>query len=172
MSSVLLFYLIFLCLYVCHPTALDIHTHMHSSRKQSSWRESVTGSNPQSHSTPRPSPRRSRLTSTPQRRASPRQRMGPSPRRPPASASHPPHRHLPGKAAAAATGPHLQSRRAGESRRSRKNKGPLMRTPIRRTVLSTACLKMSRPKQIKPLQQQRQPHRVRLVDFFYFEGFK
>lgn len=158
LSSVPLFYFIIFCVFVRVFTP-----HTHSSRKQSSWRENATGSIPQSPSTPRPSPLRSRLTSTLRPRASPRQRTGPSPRQPQGSTSHQPRRHPQGRETEAAAGHRLQGRRAGETRRSRKNKGPFMRTLIQRTVLSTACLKTSRLKQIKPLQQQQQQHRVRLI---------
>lgn len=141
----------------CHPLRT------HSSRKQSSWRESVTGSIPQLPSTPKPSLLRCKLTSTLQTGPSPRQQMGPSPHQHLASTSHLPQWHPPRRATAATTGHRLQGRPTGKSRRSRKNKGPFMRTLIQRTVLITACLKTNRPKQIKPLQQQQ--HRVRLIYF-------
>lgn len=135
----------------------------HSSRKQSSRRGSVTGSIPQLPSTPKPSLPRCKLTSTLQTEPPPRRQMAPSPHQPPASTSHLLRRHPHGKVRAATTGHRLRCSRAGEGRRSRKNKARLMRTLIQRTVLITACLKTSRLKQIKPLQQQQ--HRVRQIYF-------
>lgn len=149
-----LFYFLCACM-CCQPL------HTHSSRKQSSWRESVTGSIPQLPSTPKQSLLLCKLTSTLQTGPSPRQQMGPSPHQPPASTSHLPQWHPPGRATAATTGHRLRGRRAGQSGRSRKNKGPFMRTLIQRTVPITAFLKTSRLKQIKPQQQQQ--HRVRLI---------
>lgn len=141
---------------MCHPSQL---TNTHSSRKQSSWRGTVTGSTLQSPSTPWPSPPRSKHTSALQPRVSPRQQTGPSPHQPPASTSRRPQRHPPGRANVAAEGRRLRARRAVESRWSRN--GSSTRTLIQRTGLTTACPKMSRPKLIKPLQQQQ--HRVRLI---------
>lgn len=150
-----LFY--FLCARMCCQPLLT-----HSSKKQSSWKESVTGSIPQLPSTPKLSLLHCKLTSTLQTGPSPRQQMGPSPHQLPASMPHLPQRHPPGRATAAMTAHRLQGSRAEESRRSRKNKGLFMRTLIQRTVLITARLKTSRLKQIKPLQQQ---HRVRPIYF-------
>lgn len=141
----------------------------HSCRKQSSWRESVTGSIPRSPSTPSQTPPSSTLTSTRRPRVWARRPTGLSPRRLPASPSHPPRpppRHLPRRAAAA--GRCLGSRRAGESRWSRKSRVLSTRALIQRMVLISAWPKMNRLRQIKPLQQQQQQHRVRLLTGVYF----
>lgn len=129
-----------------------------SCRKQSSWRESVTGSTPRSPSTPSRTPPSSRLTSTRRPKVSPRRPTGPSPLQLPASPSHPPRpprRHPPRRPAA---GLCLGSR---GSRRSRESRGLSTRAQIQRMVLISAWLKMNRLRQIKPLQQ----HRVRLLFF-------
>lgn len=136
-----------------------------SCKKQSNWKESVTGSTPQSPRTPSQNPPSSTLTSICRPRARAARPMGPSHRRRPAAASHPPRpppRRLPRRPAAA--------RRRLRRQWSRKSRGLSMRALIQRTVLISARLKMNRLRQIKPQLPQRQ-HRVRLLTLVFFSFF-
>lgn len=142
------------CVCVAHPP--------HSCRKLSSLRESVTGSIPQSLSTPSQTPPSSTLTSTRPPREWARRPTGQSHRQLPALPSQPPlppPQHPPRRAAAASTGRRPGSRRTGERWWSRKSRGPSMRVQVQRMALISAWLKMKRLKQIKPLQQ----HRVSMI---------
>lgn len=142
-----MFYFVVLHVCVSHPAF--------SCRKQSSWRESGTGSTPRSPSTPSQTPRSSRLTSTRLPRVWPRRPTGLSPIQLRASPSHRPHQH-----------PRHQPQRAGlclGSWRSRESRGPTSRAKIQKMVLTSVYLRMNRLRQTKPQQR----HRVRPLTGFY-----
>lgn len=132
-------------------------TPAYSCKKQNSWRESGTGSTPQSLSTPSQTPPSTRPTFTHRRRVRHGRPTGPSPLRLPASPPRPPHRrprHRPRRAA------------AGLPPKSRGSRRRRERTQTQKTVQSSAWLKVNKPRQTKPLQRQKvRLHRVCLVFF-------
>lgn len=153
----LLFCFVCVCVCVCvGPTPA------YSCKKQNSWRESGTGSTPQSLSTPSQTPPSTRPTFIRRRRVRHGRPTGPSPLRLPASPPRPPHRRPRHRPRRAAAGLPSKSRRSRGSRRRRE------RTQTQKTVQSSAWLKVNKPRQTKPLQRQKVRLHAEFLPFFPF----
>lgn len=161
----LLFFACFVCLCVLCCFVLSVcvgPTPAYSCKKQNSWRESGTGSTPQSLSTPSQTPPSTRPTFIRRRRVRHGRPTGPSPLRLPASPPRPPHRHPRHRPRRAAAGLPSKSRRSRGSRRRRE------RTQTQKTVQSSAWLKVNKPRQTKPLQRQKVRLHAEFLPFFPF----
>lgn len=165
----LLFFACFVCLCVLCCFVLSVcacvcvgPTPAYSCKKQNSWRESGTGSTPQSLSTPSQTPPSTRPTFIRRRRVRHGRPTGPSPLRLPASPPRPPHRRPRHRPRRAAAGLPPKSRRSRGSRRRRE------RTQTQKTVQSSAWLKANKPRQTKPLQRQKVRLHAEFLLFFHF----